>query len=190
MVEYTKIKQPKKKEKSLNLKLNQVGWLGLFVRSFVCVFVRITIVRAYVRAFLFSPSTRCHRFLRYYVIFISDEPDPDLWVKRDMPSPKRSPKSPHKPPTPINTETEHIKTDSKPMSPITRAATLPKPWSPSAPTSRSLPRKYSFEYKPSGSDEAKEELRTTRKQSINEEKEESVEKTVKETSGEEGPQKR
>ncbi|XP_031561973.1 F-actin-uncapping protein LRRC16A-like isoform X3 [Actinia tenebrosa] len=85
-----------------------------------------------------------------------DAADADLWVKRDAPSPKRSPKSnrPASPPpldadktskTPTE-KTPRTPTDHAPMSPLTRAATLPKPWSPSAlSTNRSIPRTYSFD---------------------------------------------
>ncbi|KAK3746399.1 hypothetical protein QZH41_018212, partial [Actinostola sp. cb2023] len=119
-----------------------------------------------------------------------DDTESDLWVKRDMPSPKRSPKSP-KSPALISTETQHIKSESKPMSPITRAATLPKPWSPSSTTTRSLPRKYSFEGdRKVEKDEAKVETRTERTLSIDEEKEsKSNENNVEEKSNSEGLRK-
>lgn len=85
-----------------------------------------------------------------------------------MPSPKRSPKSPRKPPLAvISSDAQSIKTETKPMSPITRAATLPKPWSPSSTTERSLLRKYSFDEKRAEKDGVKME----RAKSIDEETE-------------------
>ena len=103
------------------------------------------------------------------IIFHLDETDSSsLWVKRDMPSPKRSPKSPKKPPPiPSSPDTQNIKTDTKPMSPITRASTLPKPWSPSANPTLSLQRKFSLEERKVDRDG----LKVERKQSIEEKKE-------------------